>query len=126
MPYPSILMTWIDTISNSITDLPCSYGVLTIHKRSDTRLQILYNRSYEGVVNGNNLYFGNYNTLSKTVTWNRIFTNYSGCQVPIQNGGTGANNSNQALINLGIPEIPSAGTYTLQASDGILSWVQSS
>ncbi len=125
MPYPSILMTWIDTTSNSITDLPCSYGVLTIHKRSSSRLQILYNRSYEGVVNGNNLYFGNYNTSSKTVTWNRIFTSYSGCQVPIENGGTGASTSKQALINLGIPEIPLSGTYILQASDGVLSWVQS-
>ena len=102
MPYPSILMTWVDTVSNSITDLPCSYGTLTIHKRSGTRLQILYNRSYEGAVNGNNFYFGNYNTLSKTVTWNKIFTSYSGCQVPIENGGTGASNVSVARTNLDV------------------------
>lgn len=102
MPYPSILMTWIDTVSNSITDLPCGYGTLTIHKRSGARLQILYNRSYEGDINGNNFYFGNYNTLSKTVTWNRIFTSYSGCQVPIENGGTGASNVSVARTNLDV------------------------
>lgn len=102
MPYPSILMTWIDTVSNSITDLPCDYGTLTIHKRSGARLQILYNRSYEGNINGNNFYFGNYNTLSKTVTWNRIFTSYSGCQVPIENGGTGASNVSVARTNLDV------------------------
>ena len=101
MPSSAILMTWVDTTSDSITDLPCNYGILTIHKRSSGRIQILYNRSYEGAINGNNFYFGNYNTLSKTVTWNRIFTNYSGCQVPIENGGTGASTSAAALIALG-------------------------
>lgn len=102
MPYPSILMTWIDTTSDSITDLPCNYGILTIHKISSGRIQILYNRSYEGAVNGNNFYFGNYNTLSKTVTWNKIFTSYSGCQVPIENGGTGASNVSVARTNLDV------------------------
>ncbi len=101
MPSSAILMTSIDTTSNSITDLPCNYGILTIHKRSAGKLQILYNRSYEGAINGSNFYFGNYNTLSKTVTWNRIFTNYSGCQVPIENGGTGASTAAAALTALG-------------------------
>lgn len=57
--------------------------------------------------------------------WIRI-SNTNTKPLEVNRGGTGANNSKQALINLGIPEIPSSGTYTLQASDGVLSWVQSS
>ena len=30
------------------------------------------------------------------------------------------------LAGLSIPSIPSSGIYTLQASDGVLNWVQSS
>lgn len=102
LPYPSILILNVDSISASITDLPCSYGILTVHKRTSNRIQIIYNRSYEGQLNGNNLYFGNYNSLSKTVTWNKIFTNYSGCQVPIENGGTGGTDIYTAQNNLGL------------------------
>ena len=102
LPYPSILILNVDSLSTSITDLPCSYGILTVHKRTLNRIQIIFNRSYEGQVNGNNLYFGNYNSLSKTVTWNKIFTNYSGCQVPIENGGTGAKTVTEAQSALKI------------------------
>lgn len=101
MPNPATLMVGIDLASNSITDLPCSYGILTIHKRAGSRVQVLYNRSYEGTANGNYLFFGNYNTNSKSLTWNKIFTNHIGCQIPIENGGTGAKTASDALGNLG-------------------------
>lgn len=137
MPSQSILMTWGDSRASSITDLPTSYGILTVHKRTSGRIQILYNRSYEGTVNGNYFYFGNYNTLSKTVTWNRIFINYSGCQVPLANGGTGSSNATNARTNLDVysksevdqkikdalPEVPSdQGAYILKAINGVLQW----
>ena len=96
---PAVLMVGVDSASNSITDLPCSYGILTIHKRAGSRIQVLYNRSYEGTANGNYLFFGIYNTNSKSLTWNKIFTNHTGCQIPIENGGTGATTYKDAQKN---------------------------
>lgn len=57
--------------------------------------------------------------------WIRI-SNTNARPLEVNRGGTGASNSKQALINLGIPEIPSTGAYTLQSSDGVLSWVSGS
>ena len=94
-------MIGIDSASNFITDLPCSYGILTIHKRAGSRIQVTYNRFHEGTANVNYLFFGNYNNSSKSLTWNKIFTNHTGCQIPIEKGGTGAKTASAALANLG-------------------------
>jgi hypothetical protein len=74
--------------------------------------------------------------MAKTFKVGLNWISYSGCYicddpyvppqetlVTIEHGGTGATNSSQALINLGIPAVPTSGTYSLKAVDGVLSWI---
>jgi hypothetical protein len=77
--------------------------------------------------------------MAKTFKVGTNWISYSGCyicddpyvppqetMITIEHGGTGAVTGKQALVNLGIPAVPQSGKYTLEASDGVLSWVSSS
>lgn len=80
-----------------ITDIPSDWGQLTIIK-SNYRKTILYNTSLTSGENGNNFWFGEHG--NNTVTWYKIFTANPGCIIPIENGGTGATTTDEALKNL--------------------------
>lgn len=96
MPVNSEVKIAINNKSNSITDLPTDYCLLTIRYNALNRYQIFCTNMTS--VGSTGIYFGNY-VRNENVTWEKIFTDNK--IIPISNGGTGSDTSEGALTALG-------------------------
>lgn len=90
MPNGSRAIIDVEVKSNTLTDAPCSYGVIEIEKIDPSRIKIIFSKSLSLGTNGVDYYLAEYKSSDNTISWNQIFTNNSSCKVAIANGGTGA------------------------------------
>ncbi|MDQ5983481.1 MAG: hypothetical protein RUMPE_00505 [Eubacteriales bacterium SKADARSKE-1] len=119
MPNNSRTIIDVEVQSNTLTDAPCSYGVMEIEKVNSSKIKIIFNKSLSSGTNGVDYYLAEYNSSNSTITWNKIFTSNPSCQIAISNGGTGATTATTAISNLhGVEQTSADITYYINASTG--------
>ena len=114
LPAGAIGMFPFESKYDTITDAPCSKGIITIFNPVKYRPLLLCQQCISTGSAHAYFFVGYANSTYDNVTWYRIFNGDMTASIP--QGGTGANTAEQALINLGAAKSADIGDVTTLAT----------
>lgn len=114
MPVGSMGLFAFESKYQTITDAPCNKGIYAIFHPVQNRPLLLCQQCISTGEAHAYFFVGYYNTSTKNVVWYRIFN--GNMEASIEQGGTGANNAEQALVNLGAAKSADIGDISTLAT----------
>lgn len=114
MPVGSIGMFAFESRTQTITDMPCSMGILTIFYPVANRPLILCQQCVSTGGAYTSFHVGYSNNSSKSIVWYSVRN--GSMETQITQGGTGANTAEKALQNLGAAKSADIGDVTTLAT----------